>query len=45
MIEIFVAFDFIKKNIIIRDINKKEIEIINNKYDEQVIIILEKRHF
>ena len=34
MIDIFVASDFLKKNIIIRDIDNKEMEIINNKYDE-----------
>ena len=34
VIDMFVASDFIKKNIIIRDIDNKELEIINNKYDE-----------
>ena len=34
VIDMFVASDFIKKNIIIRDIDNKEMEIINNKYDE-----------
>ena len=41
----FIASDFIKKNIIISDVDNKEIEFINNKYDEYVILILERHHF
>ena len=41
----FIASDFIKKNIIINDVDNKEIEFINNKYDEYVILILDKHHF
>ena len=41
----FIASDFIKKNIIISDIDNHEIEIINDKYDEYVILILESHHF
>ena len=41
----FIASDFIRKNIIINDVDNKEIECINNKYDEYVILILDKHHF